>query len=137
MVDSIRKVDYYSMTIPNKPGEAFKVLSALVSGGVNLLACTACARGHRAQIDVVPDDKRRFNAAAKKAGLKFDAKKTGFMVQGDDRAGAVAEHLKRLSDAGINVTAVDAITVGEGRFGAILWVDMASLTRAARVLRMH
>jgi hypothetical protein len=43
MRDTVRKVDYFSIQVPNKPGEAFRVLQALVTAGVNLLACTDLA----------------------------------------------------------------------------------------------
>jgi hypothetical protein len=36
--------------------------------------------------------------------------------------------------AKINVTAVDAVTAGAGRFGAILWVKQSDVNRAARAL---
>lgn len=135
MGDTVRKVHHYATLVPNKPGQAFKVLATLVSAGINLLACTGTPRGRRAQIDVVPDDTRKFNAAVKKAGLKFAPKKSGFLIQGEDRPGALAENLKLLADKGINVAAVDGLSAGQGRWGAILWVDPKDVNRAARVLR--
>jgi hypothetical protein len=68
MRDTVRKVNYFSMSVPNKPGQTFRVLPTLVSAGINLLGCTGISRGRRAQIDVVPDDTRKFTAAAKMAG---------------------------------------------------------------------
>jgi prephenate dehydratase len=135
MSDTVRKVDYFAMTVPNTPGQTFRVLATLVSAGINLLACTGFPRGRRAQIDVVPDDTRKFSAAARKAKLKFNPKKTGFLIQGDDRPGALADHLKRLADRRINVTAVDGLSAGKGRWGAILWVKPKDVVRAGRVLR--
>jgi len=46
----------------------------------------------------------------------------------------VAEVLKRLADAKINVTALDAVCTGGGRYGAILWVKPASFEAAAKAL---
>jgi hypothetical protein len=135
MADTIRKVDYFSTLVPNTPGQTFRVLSTLVSGGVNLLACTGFPRGRRAQIDVVPDDSRRFKTAARKAGLKFKPEKTGFLMQGDDRPGALADNLKALAEARINVTAVDGLSAGKGRWGAILWVKPKDVRRTGAVLR--
>lgn len=135
MGDTVRKVYHYATLVPNRPGQAFKVLATLVSAGINLLACTGTPRGRRAQIDVVPDDTRKFNAAVKKAGLRFTPKKAGFLIQGEDRPGALADNLKLLADKGINVAAVDGLSAGAGRWGAILWVDPKDVNRAARVLR--
>ncbi len=135
MRDTVRKVYYFSLSVPDKPGETFKVLASLVSAGVNLLACTGFPRGRRAQIDVVPDDTRKFAAAAKKAGFAFMPKKAGFLIQGEDRRGALADNLKLLADKKINVVAVDGLSAGSGRWGAILWVDPKDVNRAGRVLR--
>jgi len=135
MPDTVRKVHYFSTSVPHKAGQTFKVLAALVSGGVNLLACTGTARGRRAQIDVVPDDTRRFAAAARKAGLDFSEKKAGFLIQGDDRPGVLADHLKVLADAGINIAAVDGLSAGSGRWGAIVWVADKDVRRTGSLLR--
>jgi prephenate dehydratase len=135
MADTIRKVDHFSTLVPHTPGQTFRVLSTLVSAGVNLLACNGSPLGRRARIDVVPDDTRKFNTAARKAKLRFNPKKTGFLIQGDDRPGALADHLKRLAEKGINVTAVDGLSAGKGRWGAILWVKPKDIARAGRVLR--
>lgn len=137
MRDTVRKVYYFSMSVPDKPGQTFKVLATLVSAGINLVGCTGFPRGRGAQIDVIPDDTRKFNAASKRAGLKFSQKKIGFLIQGDDRPGALADHLKVLADKGINVTAVDGLSAGAGRWGAILWVKPEDVTRAGRVLRAN
>jgi hypothetical protein len=131
----VRKVHYFSTSVSDKPGQAFKVLASLVSGGVNLLACSGTTRGRRAQIDVVPDDTRKFAAAAKKAGLDFSEKKSGFLIQGDDRPGALAENLKALAEAGINIVAVDGLSTGSGRWGAIVWVADKDVRRTGGLLR--
>jgi hypothetical protein len=134
MADTIRKVEHFSIQVPNTPAKAFGVLSTLVSAGINLLACSGVPRGRRARIDVVPDDTRRFRNAARKAGLSFTPEKGGFMIQGRDRPGALTGHLKRLGDEGINVTGIDAVSAGEGRWGAIIWVESRDVARAAHAL---
>jgi predicted amino acid-binding ACT domain protein len=60
--------------------------------------------------------------------------KKGFLVQGTDRVGAVHRHLKKLAEAGINVTAADAVAAGKGRYGMLLWVKPREYARAAKVL---
>ena len=134
MVDTVRKVDYFSIHVPNTPAKAFGVLSTLVSSGIDLLACIGVPKGRRAQIDVVPTDTRRFKAAVKKAGLSFTPEKSGFIIQGRDRPGALSEHLKKLGDKEINVTGIDSMSAGERRWGAIIWVEDAAVVKAARVL---
>src|SRR5687767_3829636 len=123
MPDAIRRVEHFSIQVPNTPAKAFGVLSTLVSAGINLLACSGVPRGRRAQIDVVPDDTRRFRSAVRKARLAFTPRKTGFLIQGNERPGALAGHLKKLGERNINVTGIDALSAGEGRWGAIIWVE--------------
>jgi hypothetical protein len=135
MRETVRKVNHYSMLVPDKPGAAFKVLATLVSAGINLLGCSGAPKGKRAQIDVVPDDTRKFVTAAKKARLSFVENRSGFLLQGeDDRPGVLAGKLKVLADKGINVTGVDALSIGD-RWGAILWVGAKDVSRAGRLLR--
>ena len=134
MADTVRKVEYFSIHVPNTPAKAFGVLSTLVSAGIDLLACIGVSTGRRARIDVVPADTRRFKAAVKKAGLTFTPEKSGFMIQGRDRPGALSEQLRKLGDKQINVTGIDALGAGEGRWGAIIWVEDEAVRKAARVL---
>jgi hypothetical protein len=134
MADSVRKVDYFSMTISNKAGEGLKVLSVLADGDVNLLAFTGFPRGQRAQLDFIPEDTKRFAAVAKKAGWAMNPKKAGFLLQGEDRTGVLVDGLQKLADAGIKVTAMDAVTGGDGRYGALLWVKPENVAKAAKLL---
>lgn len=134
MADTMRKVDYFSIQVSDKPGEGLRILTALADGGVNLLAFTGFPRGRRAQIDVMPEDTRKFNAVVKKAGLTVNPKKTGFLIQGEDRPGALVDALGKLAQAGINVTAMDAVTAGENRYGAIFWVKPDNVNKAAKLL---
>jgi hypothetical protein len=133
-MDTIRKVDYFAMDVPQKAGEGARVLTAMRDAGINLLAFTGFPRGRRAQIDLIPEDPAAFRVAAKETGLRFRAKKTGFLVQGDDHPGAVADILGRLAEAKINVTALDAVCAGQGRYGAIFWVTPRDVNKTAKVL---
>lgn len=135
MAETIRKVDYFVMEAPNRPGEAARALRAIADAGINLLAFTGFPLGaRRSQLDFIPEDSAAFRKAAKSAGLKIGARKTGFLVQGEDRPGAIADVLQKLGDAGINVTAIDALCAGEGRYGAILWVKPEDVRKSAKVV---
>jgi len=135
MAEKIRKVDYFYIEIPDKPGEGAKVLAAVRDAGINLLGFTAFPRGRwGAQIDFIPEDAAAFKTAARKAGLKLSAKKTGFLIQGEDRPGAIANLAAKLAAVNVNVTASDAVCAGEGRYGAMLWVKPADVRKAARAL---
>lgn len=135
MVDVVRQVEYYYTIVPDEVGQGAKVLNALKAKGVNLLAfCGFPAGNGQAQLDFVAQDKEAFLAAMEQAGIELVGPKLAFLVQDEDRAGAVADLLSRLEQARINITAVQAIASGEGRYGAIVWVKPGDVARAARVL---
>jgi len=121
MADTIRRVSYYYTTIPDKPGEGRRLLDAFPSA-------------RKAQVDFVPADASVFAAAAKGAKIKLSKPKTAFLVDGDDRVGALAGLLGRLASAKVNVTAVTGLCAGMGRYGAILWVKARDVNKAAAAL---
>jgi hypothetical protein len=134
MADEIRRVDYFYVTVPDKPGEGARALGALRDAGVNLLAFSGFPQGRGAQMDFVPEDAAAFRRAARAAKWKLTGPKKAFLLSGDDRPGVVADVMQKLADAKINVTAVDAACAGAGRYGAILWVAPRDVARAARIL---
>ena len=133
MADVIRKVDYYKAQVQNKAGEGARILSALLGEGIDLLAFTGFPRGRKTQLDFVPEDGPAFRKAAKKAGIAV-TKNTAFLAQGQDNPGVIAEIMSKLADARVNITALDAVAAGEGRYGAILWVKPADVRKAAKAL---
>lgn len=134
MAETIQRVQYFYAEVPDKPGEGARILNMLKDEGVNLLAFSGFPKGRRAQIDFIPLDQAALKAAAKKAKLRLVGPKTGFLIQGDDRIGAVADIVTKLAEAKINVTAVDAVAAGAGRYGAILWVKPRYVNKAAQIL---
>lgn len=133
----IRKVDYFAMQVPDHAGEAHQMLAELRKAGVNLLAFTGFPNGRGSQMDFVPASSSAFMKTAKAAGWKVGKAKTGFLIQGKDRTGALDMTLGKLAKANINVTAVDGVAAGSGRFGAILWVKSKDVAKASRTLKAH
>lgn len=134
MPDTIRKVDYFSLQVANKAGEAAAYLKALKLAGVNLLAFTGFPSGRRAQVDFIPEDSAKLRKTAKKLKWKLGTKKTGFLVQGEDRVGAIHDLVGKLAEAKINVTALDGVSAGAGRYGAIFWVKPKDVAKTAKLL---
>ena len=134
MTDSVRKADYFYVEVANQAGVGSMYLKALRDAGVNLLAFSGFPAGRKAQIDFIPEDTAAFRAAAKKNKWKLSARKTVFLVQGDDRLGAIHEVIGKLAAAGISMTALDAVTAGAGRYGAMFWVKPSDVAKAARIL---
>ena len=134
MADRIRKTDYFSVQVSNRAGKGARLMAALRDQGVNLLAFTGFPNGARAQVDFVPENSAALRRAAKKMKLNLGKRKTVFLLQGDDRVGAIAGVLEKLAAARINITAMDAVTAGNGRYGAIFWVKPKNVARAARLI---
>ena len=134
MAETIRKVQYFYVMAPDKPGEGARALQTLRDAGVNLLAFSGFPAGKRAQLDFIPEDPAAFRAVARKAKWKVTGPKVGFLVEGDDRTGVMADLYAKLAAARINITASDAVIAGAGRFGAILWVKARDVNRTAKAL---
>lgn len=135
MAEKVQRVEYYYTIVPNKPGAGAAVLDVLKAEGVNLIAFLGFPISWgRAQLDFVPYEKEAFLAAVRKANIKTVGPRTAFLIQGDDRAGAVADTVNKLKQARINITAMQAVASGEGRYGAILWVKPKDLDNAAKAL---
>ena len=135
MADRVRRVNYAYVMVPNRPGQGARITDELREAGVNLLAYTAFpTRGGRAQVDLIAEDLGAIRRIARRNGWRLSDARKGFLVQGDDRVGAVHNHLKKLADQKINVTAADAVTAGKGRYGMLLWVRPKDYARAAAAL---
>jgi hypothetical protein len=135
VADTVRSVEYYYVTVADAPGGAQRILSALKDRGVNLHAFLGFPLGGgQSQIDLVPDDPESLRAAAERAGVTLSAAKRAFLIQGDDRVGAVADTTAKLAEANINVAAAAATGAGSGRYGMIVWVAPADFERAADAL---
>ena len=134
MGNTLRRVDYFYVMVPNRAGQGAKIMAALAEEGVNLLAFSGFPSGGKAQLDLMPENGAKFRKAAKKLGLTVSKRKTGFLYHADDRVGAMTRILDKLAAAKINVIAIDAIGSGKGRFGAIFWVKPNAVAKAAKLL---
>ena len=133
MADNVRIVDYFYITISDKPGEGARALDTLRTEGVNLLAFSAFPAGRKSQADFVPEDPAAFRRAAKKAKWKVTGPKKVFLVHGDDRVGAMADMAAALGAAKVNIIALDAVSM-HGRYGAIFWVAPKDMKKAQKVV---
>ena len=134
-VQRIERVEYYYVMVPNKAGAGAKVFNVLKEHGVNLLAFNGFpVSEQQSQLDLVPSSGSALVAAAKKAGIKLVGPKVAFRILEWEHLGAVAEILGKLEQAGVNVTAMQAIDTGDWRFGAIFWVKQHDIDKAAQAM---
>ena len=135
MAEKVRQIEYYYTAVPDEPGTAARILSQLQQAGVNLVACLAFpSEKGKSQVDLVPENAGALKEAAGKAGVKLTGPRKAFLIQGDDRVGAVADVMRKLGEAKINITATAAAAAGGGRYGMILWVAQADHAKAAKAL---
>jgi hypothetical protein len=131
----IRRVEYYYAMVKDQPGEGHRLLSALASAGVDLLAFNAVPMGgETTQLVLFPADPGSLVAAARGAGLGLTGPQHAFFITGDDQLGAFARIHGRFAEARINVVAANGVTDGRGGFGYIVYVRPEDYDRAAGVL---
>ena len=135
MADAVRRIGYYHVKVPDEPGTAARTLGLLKKSGLNLLAFLAFPIGDKqSQLDLVPEDLAALKEAASKAAIPLSDAKNAFLIQGDDRVGAVVDTVGKLAEAKINITATMATAAGGGRYGMVLWVAPADYEAAAKAL---
>jgi len=136
MLSSVKEVDYYYTIVADEPGEARKLLDFLSAKMVNLLALTAFPVGDgRSQIDLYPAEPDVHEEMAEEAQIDLVGPKKAFLLQGDDRIGALYDFHLKLSNAGINIYACNGVVDGTGRFGYVIWVNPADFEEASKVLQ--
>ena len=136
MPSSVKEVEYYYSLAADKPGEARKLLEFLSEKGVNLLALTAFpVGGGQSQLDFFPADSELLKKAAEDANIPLIGPKKAFLIQGEDKVGALYEFHLKLSNAGVNIHACNGVVDGTGRFGYVIWVNPADFERASAALK--
>lgn len=135
MAHQIRRVDYYNVSVKDEPGEAYRFLSQLADLGINLLAFTAVPTGQNsAQLTLFPESSMHFQQKAKQAGLPFVGPNPAFLINGDDRLGALVELHDALFKARVNIIASSGVTDGQGKFGYVMYIAPNDYERAAKAL---
>jgi hypothetical protein len=136
MLEAVKHVEYYYTIVANRPGEARKLLEFLSERMVNLLALHAYPAGEeKTQIDLFPDDPEALKAAAEDARIPLVGPRMAFLLQGEDRIGALYDFHLKLANAGINIEACSGVVDGTGRFGYLIWVSEEAFEEASTILK--
>jgi len=136
MSQRVLEVEYYHCTVADKPGESRKMLEFLSEKQVNLMAFNSYPRGEGiSQLDFFPENPEALKQAAGDAGIELTGPIKAFLLQGEDKVGALYDTHLKLSNAGVNITASTGIVDGTGRFGYIVWVSKAEYEKAAEALK--
>jgi hypothetical protein len=123
MAYHIQRAGYFSTTVADQPGEAYKLLSVLAARGIHLVAFTAVPVGaERTQLTMFPQDARQLQTEAGKAGLDLDGPHPAVLVQGDDELGALAGVHMKLYASAVNVYASSGVADGRGSFSYVIYL---------------
>lgn len=135
MAFKVLRTSYFYLSVRDRPGEAYRLLTQLAELGVNLRAFTGVPMGpERTQLTVFPEDEAKFKAATAGAQFTADGPHPALLVQGDDELGALADIHERLQDAKVNVFASYGVTDGRGSFGYVLYVRPERIADATAAL---
>lgn len=128
-----KRVTYFMADLEDKPGSLLKVMQDLKAKNIGLAGLLGFGtQGGKAKLYVVPEDAEELRNAWKAIGL-LSAEGIGFFITGENHTGALNESLEALSNAGINIDAIDAVAVG-WQFGSFVRVDASNVEKAASAL---
>jgi len=137
MAENIRTVEYYYSIVADEPGRGRRLMEHLSEKSINLISFTAFPIGSgRSQISFIVENSELLEEAARDAGVDLVGPMKAFLVQGRDRVGALHDHLLKLSNAGVNVTAANGVIDGGGRYGFVIWVKQTEVDKAAEALEI-
>ena len=135
MALTVRRIDYFYITVDQSPGLGYEVLSGLAAENVNLVAVTAVPFGpSRTQLTVFPDDTETMRRAARLANIPLDGPHPALVLQGDDEVGVLANIHQKLVDANVHVFASNGVADGKGGYGYVIYVRPEEYERAAQAL---
>jgi hypothetical protein len=130
---AVKRIVVHCVEIEDKPGSLQKFLSQSNLSGVDFLCLSAFSCGNnRGQAFVSAKDPKKFESFAREAGLKMTVA-TGFIVDGDDRAGAAADALLGLAENDISGL-VGSAMVCDGRYQMFVAVPAEDGDRAQKAL---
>jgi len=106
MAFTVRRIDYFYISVQDTLGVGYDVLAKLADLGVNLAAVTAVPFGpERTQLTVFPEDSTLLRHAAEQSNIQLDGPHPALIVQGDDEAGALGPIHQRLLDSNVHIFA--------------------------------
>ena len=130
---AVKRITVHCVEIEDVPGSLHKLLSDIASKGVDLLCLAAASTGEgKGCVCLSGKDPAGLSSCLSDFGLSA-TEATGFIVSGDDKAGAAAEGLKPLAEAGINGVTGSAM-VFEGQYQVLVVVKAADGDAAAAAM---
>ncbi|HTP11760.1 MAG TPA: hypothetical protein VMP08_26080 [Anaerolineae bacterium] len=137
MALDILQVEYYNITVEDQITTAATLLSTIAAAGVDFHAFKAIpVEPNRTQFTLFAKDSSKLTAGAKKSGLELAGPYSALFIKGDEKAGALADIYKKLSQAGIQVGEACGIADINAGYGVILYLEQDDCGKAMTVLNM-
>jgi hypothetical protein len=137
MALDILQVEYYNITVEDQIANASKLLATIADAGVDFHAFKAVpVKPNKTQFTLFAKDSSKMTDGATKSGLELDGPYSAIFIKGDEKAGALAEIYKKLSQAGIQVDEACGIADINGGYGVILYLAQADCDKAMIVLKL-
>lgn len=134
MGHSVRQVTAVVIQVEDRVGMLHEVLCVLRDAGVGMLAISSQRRQGTALM-AIPEDVNAVRGVAARHGVALQSRSV-FLIEGDDRVGALCDITKAISDAGINIEDVAALSASH-RYAAVLTFADADLEAAAKALGLE
>jgi len=131
MGHTIRQVTAVVLQVEDRVGVLHEVLCVLRDAGVNMLAI-ASQRRQGTALMAIPEDVNAVRELARSRGVSLQWRQV-FLIEGDDRVGALCDITKALRDAGVSIEDVAALSAAK-RYAAVLTFADADLEAAGRAL---
>ncbi|MGC9319772.1 MAG: ACT domain-containing protein [Armatimonadota bacterium] len=134
MSHTIRQVTAVVMQVEDRVGMLHEVLCVLRDAGVNMLAI-ASQRRQGTALMAIPENPQKVRQLAAQHGVHLQTRQV-FLVEGDDRVGALCGITEAIANAGISIEDIAAISAAN-RYAAVLTFADADLEAAAEALGLE
>ncbi len=134
MGHSIRRVTAAVMQVKDEVGALHEVLSVLDKAGINMLAI-ASQRMRGTALMAIPENVNAVRELAADQGVHLTTRQV-FLIEGDDRVGALCDITRQLADAGVNIEDIAALSASR-RYAAVITFADADLEAASKALGLE
>ena len=128
-----KRVTDFVLRLPHRPGTLAALASRLREADIEMLGMWGPVHGrHTTGFHCIPERAEQFRAFSRDAELEAFEQPV-FLLFDPASAGALTRTLDAIASAGINIEAIQSITVN-GALAAMVWVDEADEPRLQKVL---
>jgi hypothetical protein len=129
----VQRVKYLKTNLKDQSGVLLGIMEDLKSKKLTLKSMWGFSKqGGEAELVVIAKDTEKIKSVWTSSGMSVE-EGTVFFCKGIDKAGALLNSLRSLTDAQVNIKALHAIALS-GKFGSLVWVDPVDVEKAAQAL---